>query len=169
MPSYTGVPPLVCPLNLGALGLLLRKAFADGALTADEFGGATANIWKSVFAGVGPVGGSLIRYWRSLEPREQAAFQQGMQDPRLAASLTVWFYPDWPGDEEKSWFDLSISLICSAMPWHFQGPSVEKTLVEVNRIKRRLLPRSQVTLTCQSLMSHFLIKGVSISGHRCSE
>lgn len=131
--------------DLGALGLLLRKAFADGALTADQFGGATANIWKSVFAGVGPAGGSLIRYWRSLEPQEQATFQQGMQDPRLAASLTVWFYPDWPGDEEKSWFDLSISLICSAMPWLFQGPSVEKTLVEVNRIKRRLLPCSQIS------------------------
>jgi HKD family nuclease len=119
--------------DLGALGLLLRKAFADGALTAVEFGGATANIWKSVFAGVDPAGGSLIRYWRSLEPQEQAAFQRGMQDPRLAASLTVWFYPDWPGAEEKSWFDLSISLICSAATrWR---PTSSRTRVSLSQTR----------------------------------
>jgi hypothetical protein len=79
-----------------------------------------------------------------LSTEERERFQKGMQDPRLASSLTVWFFPDWPGEEYREWFDLSISLVCSVMPWLFHGPSIEKTLVEVNRIKRRLLPKSQV-------------------------
>ena len=138
-------PPARLAADLGALGLLLRKALADGALTSEEFGLSTARIWKAFFVGDGDVeGGTLIRLWRSLSTEERVQFQKGMQDPRLASTLTIWFFPDWPGEEYKEWFDLSISLVCSVMPWLLQGSSIERTLIEVNRIKRRLLPKSQV-------------------------
>ncbi|MEZ2347033.1 phospholipase D-like domain-containing protein [Terriglobus sp. RCC_193] len=130
--------------DIGALGLLLRKAHLDHALTDEDLANTTANIWRALFAGNGGADGSLLRYWSSLNGEQKERFQTDMQDPRLVAALTVWFYPDWTRGEERRWFNLSIALIAAKLPWLLRGMALADTVRELTRLSRRLLPTVKI-------------------------
>lgn len=137
-------PPSRLSADLGALGLLLRKAHSDGVLSDDDFSRATEGIWQAVFSGEGKANGSLLRHWDKLSGDKRESFQRGMQDPRLVASLTVWFYPSWAEAAQRRWFNLSIALICSKLPWLLRGPSLEEIVRDLARVSHRLLPQVKI-------------------------
>jgi hypothetical protein len=138
-------PPSRLSADLGALGLLLRKAHSDGVLNDEDFSRATEGLWQAVFSGEGNANGSLLRYWDKLSGDKREAFQHGMEDPRLVASLTVWFYPNLADAAHRRWFNLSIALICSKLPWLLGGPSLEAIVRDLARVSHRLLPNVKIS------------------------
>jgi len=122
------------------LGLLLRKALADGALEEAEFSSTTGKVWDAFFGRYGRGDGFLIRQWTSTDPAARRELEDDLQDPRAAAALTIWFYPNWTKNPaERTWLNLSASLLCGTVPFLFFGHDAARTLDEVDRIRRRLL------------------------------
>jgi hypothetical protein len=120
--------------------LLLRKALSDAVLEEVEFSSTTGKVWDAFFGRYGRGDGALIDQWTSADPAARKEFEDNLRDPRAAAALTIWFYPNWTKNPaERTWLNLSASLLCGTVPLLFFGPDAERTLDEVNRIRRRLL------------------------------
>ena len=108
--------PRVLAEDLALVGVLLTMGLTAHDLDVSAFRATTRKLWGALFFGEGARGGAIpARISASPAGPVRDAFVADLASPILAATLTIWFAPEWQAtDAESAWFSPFGSIAPSA-------------------------------------------------------
>ncbi len=116
-------------------------------LDVSAFRATTRKLWGALFFGEGARGGAIPARISALPAGpSRDAHVADLATPTLAASLTIWFAPEWQAtDAESAWFRLSAAMLQARNSWLFAAASPSNLTAMIESLSSKLLPPNEQT------------------------